>query len=94
MTSRAADNRLVWDLLAPRLDIRVRQSDVHYGLLYGTPELRAAIAGLLAPVWPGFGPEDLVVVSGATAAPDVVASTLCDLGEATGVARLAGVLAS
>ncbi len=77
-----ADNRLVWDLLAPRLDIRVRQSDVHYGLLYGTPELRAAIAGLLAPVWPGFGPEDLVVVSGATAALDVVASTLCDPGEA------------
>ncbi|MFL6123899.1 aminotransferase class I/II-fold pyridoxal phosphate-dependent enzyme [Actinophytocola sp.] len=77
-----ADNRLVWDLLAPRLGIPARRSDVHYGLLYGTPELRAALAGLLAPVWPGVGAEDLVVVSGATAALDILASALCDPGEA------------
>jgi aspartate/methionine/tyrosine aminotransferase len=77
-----ADNRLVWDLLAPRLMIPARQSDVHYGPLYGTPELRAAIAGLLAPVWPGVDAEDLVVVSGATAALDALATTLCDPGEA------------
>lgn len=77
-----ADNRLVWDLLAPRLRFSPRQPDVHYGQLYGTPELRTAIATLLAPVWPGVDPEDLVVVSGATAALDILASTLCDPGEA------------
>jgi aspartate/methionine/tyrosine aminotransferase len=77
-----AENRLVWDLLAPRLSTPPRQRDVHYGLLYGTAELRAAIAGLLSPVWPGVDPEDLVVVSGATAALDILASTLCDPGEA------------
>jgi aspartate/methionine/tyrosine aminotransferase len=46
------------------------------------PELRTAISNLLAPVWPEVDPEDLVVVSGATAALDILASTLCDLGEA------------
>jgi aspartate/methionine/tyrosine aminotransferase len=77
-----ADNQLVWDLLAPRLTTPPRESDVHYGQLYGTAELRAAIAALLAPVWPGVEPEDLVVVSGATAALDILASTLCDPGDA------------
>lgn len=77
-----AENRLLWDLLEPRLALRPRPADVHYGLLYGTPELRAAIAALLAPVWPGVDPEDLVVVSGATAALDILATTLCDPGEA------------
>ncbi|TDV41104.1 aminotransferase class I/II-fold pyridoxal phosphate-dependent enzyme [Actinophytocola oryzae] len=76
-----ADNRLVWDLLAPRLSVPPRQADVHYGLLYGTPELRSAVATLLAPVWPGVDAEDLVVVSGATAALDIVATTLCDPGD-------------
>jgi aspartate/methionine/tyrosine aminotransferase len=80
-----AENRLVWDLLAPRLTMPARSADVHYGLLYGTPELRAAIATLLAPVWHGVDPEDLVVVSGATAALDILASTLCDPGEAIAV---------
>jgi 1-aminocyclopropane-1-carboxylate synthase 1/2/6 len=77
-----ADNRLVWDLLAPRLTVPARQFDVHYGLLYGTPELRAAIAALMAPVWPGVGAEDMVVLSGATAALDVLACALCDPDEA------------
>jgi aspartate/methionine/tyrosine aminotransferase len=77
-----ADNRLVWDLLAPRLTMPPRQADVHYGLLYGTPELRTVVARLLAPVWPGVDAEDLVVVSGATAALDILATTLCDPGEA------------
>lgn len=76
-----ADNRLVWDLLAPRLTLPPRRVDVHYGLLYGTPELRTAIATVLAPVWPGVDPEDLVVVSGATAALDILATALCDPGE-------------
>lgn len=77
-----ADNRLVWDLLEPRLLLPPRQQDVHYGLLYGTPELRTAVAALLAPVWPGVDAENLVVVSGATAALDVLATVLCDPGEA------------
>jgi aspartate/methionine/tyrosine aminotransferase len=77
-----ADNRLVWDLLAPRLDLPARERDVHYGLPYGTAELRSSVATLLAPVWPGVDPEDLVVVGGATAALDILASTLCDPGEA------------
>lgn len=77
-----AENQLVWDLLAPRLTLPARESDIHYGPLYGTPELRRAIAELLAPIWRDADPEDLVVVSGATAALDILASTLCDPGEA------------
>lgn len=80
-----AENRLVWDLLAPRLAIAPREPDVHYGPLHGTPELRGAIAALLAPVWCDVDPDDLVVVSGATAALDILASTLCDPGEAIAV---------
>lgn len=77
-----AENRLLWDLVAPRLHHRPSATDVHYGQLYGTAELRTAIAALLAPRWPGVDPADLVVVSGATAALDILASTLCDPGEA------------
>lgn len=77
-----AENRLVWDLLAPRLRLQPREHDIHYGPLYGTSELRTAIAKLLSPVWHAIDPEDLVVVSGATAALDILASTLCDPGEA------------
>jgi 1-aminocyclopropane-1-carboxylate synthase 1/2/6 len=77
-----ADNRLVWDLLKPRLTTTPRASDVHYGPLYGSVGLRTAIAKLLTPQWNRVDPEDLVVVSGATAALDILASTLCDPGEA------------
>jgi aspartate/methionine/tyrosine aminotransferase len=83
-----AENRLVWDLLAPRLRAPrpVTDSDVRYGLLFGTGELREAVAGFLTrtrgvPV----SPDDLLVVAGATAALDIIASVLCDPGEAIAV---------
>lgn len=83
-----AENRLVWDLLAPRLRAArpVGPADTRYAPLYGTPGLRAAVARFLTrtrgvPV----DPEDVLVVSGATAALDIIASVLCDPGEAIAV---------
>ncbi|MGH3171938.1 MAG: aminotransferase class I/II-fold pyridoxal phosphate-dependent enzyme [Trebonia sp.] len=80
-----AENRLLWDLLEPRLTAprRLTAADIRYGPLYGTAPARAAVAAFLArargvPVEPG----DLVIVSGATAALDIAATALCDAGEA------------
>ena len=79
-----AENRLVWDLLEPRVagTRPLSAADARYAPLHGTPELRAAVAALLSrgcrtPV----RADDLVVVSGATAALDLAASALCDPGE-------------
>ncbi|PRX98539.1 aminotransferase class I/II-fold pyridoxal phosphate-dependent enzyme [Allonocardiopsis opalescens] len=80
-----AENRLVWDLLEPRVAAarRVRPEDVRYAPLYGTAALREAAAPLLAATWRSpVDPENLVVVSGATAALDIIASVLCDPGDA------------
>ncbi|HEV8562740.1 MAG TPA: aminotransferase class I/II-fold pyridoxal phosphate-dependent enzyme [Actinophytocola sp.] len=77
-----AESRLTWDLLAPRLTHALSSSDVHYGPLHGTDGLRTAIAALLAGTWRRpVDPDDLVVVSGATAALDIAATALCDPGE-------------
>ncbi|MBO3749174.1 aminotransferase class I/II-fold pyridoxal phosphate-dependent enzyme [Streptosporangiaceae bacterium NEAU-GS5] len=75
-----AENRLVWDLLAPRLAAcpPLTGDAARYGPLYGTPEFRRRVAAFLGP---HVDPGDLVVVSGATAALDVVATALCDPGE-------------
>jgi aspartate/methionine/tyrosine aminotransferase len=80
-----AENRLVWDLLAPRLTARraLTAQDTYYAPLHGTPALREVVAGFLSGVCrTAMDPEHLVVVSGATAALDLLASTLCDPGEA------------
>ncbi|GII65278.1 aminotransferase [Sphaerisporangium krabiense] len=80
-----AENRLVWDLLAPRLAEAgpPREPDCQYAPLHGAPELRAATAALLSRRWnTAIDPADLVVVSGATAALDILATVLCDPGEA------------
>jgi aspartate/methionine/tyrosine aminotransferase len=79
-----AENRLVWDLLEPRLARRPAPAaaDAHYAPLYGTPALREVLAGFLAGICrTAVDAEDLVVVSGATAALDILAATLCDPGE-------------
>jgi 1-aminocyclopropane-1-carboxylate synthase 1/2/6 len=80
-----AENRLLWDLLEPLLTAprRLSAADVRYGLLYGTVAARESVAALLArtqglPV----SPDDLIIVSGATAALDIAATALCDPGEA------------
>ncbi|MDI1465899.1 aminotransferase class I/II-fold pyridoxal phosphate-dependent enzyme [Catellatospora sp. KI3] len=80
-----AENRLLWDLLAPRLRAArpVEAADTRYAPLHGTARLRENVARFLAatrgvPV----DPEDLVIVSGATGALDVIATALCDPGEA------------
>lgn len=80
-----AENRLVWDLLADRLRgaREVMPIDVRYGPLHGSDGLRAATAGLLSRTWRvEVDPENLIVVAGATAALDVIASVLCDPGDA------------
>jgi aspartate/methionine/tyrosine aminotransferase len=80
-----AENRLMWDMLAPRLRAprRVTAEDTRYAPLHGTAALRAAIAGFLSRCWHSeVNPEHLVVVSGATAALDIIASVLCEPGQA------------
>lgn len=80
-----AENRLLGDLLT-RLAAELppfTEPDTRYAPLHGTPVLRERIAELLtgsyrAPV----DPDHLVLVSGASAALDVIASALCDPGDA------------
>ena len=83
-----AENRLMWDMLAPRLRAPrpLTEADVRYGPLFGTTALRTAVAGFLArrlavPV----SADDLLILAGATAALDAIASILCDPGEAIAV---------
>ncbi|MCU7726630.1 aminotransferase class I/II-fold pyridoxal phosphate-dependent enzyme [Actinoplanes sp. KI2] len=82
-----AENRLVWDMLGPRLCAAraVTAADVRYAPLHGTVALRSQVARFLARGGAPIDPEDLVVVSGATAALDIIASVLCDPGEALAV---------
>jgi aspartate/methionine/tyrosine aminotransferase len=83
-----AENRLVWDLLGPRLRAPrpVSERDLRYALLFGTADLREALATFLGRTsGVTVSPDDLLVVSGATAALDIVASVLCDPGEAIAV---------
>lgn len=83
-----AENYLLWDLLGPKLRSPrpVREADTHYQPLYGTAELRAAIARLLtrtrglAPA-AAVDPDDLVLTGGASAALDILAYSLCEPGE-------------
>jgi aspartate/methionine/tyrosine aminotransferase len=77
-----AENRLLDDLLEPLLTGAKRTSPAHYGPPHGSPELRAAVAGLLGRTWHApVDPEDLVVVAGATAALDIAATVVCDPGD-------------
>jgi 1-aminocyclopropane-1-carboxylate synthase len=79
-----AENRLVWDLLEDRLSSAgpPREQDARYAPLYGTVALREAVAAHLTRVCgTPVDAEDLVVVSGATGALDVVTSALCDPGD-------------
>lgn len=79
-----AENRLLWDLLEPRLagPRPVRPADTRYALPHGVAGFRQAVASFLSRsrVVP-IDAEDLIVVSGATAALDILACALCDPGE-------------
>jgi aspartate/methionine/tyrosine aminotransferase len=80
-----AENRLVWDLLAPRLRAAraVEPADSRYAPLHGTRRLRDTVAGFLSTSrGVAVDPDDLLIVSGATTALDVIATALCDPGEA------------
>jgi aspartate/methionine/tyrosine aminotransferase len=80
-----AENRLVWDLLEPRLNAtrEACQEDVRYGPLHGCAALRDATADLLTGTWrTRVDADQLVVVSGASAALDIVTSVVCDPGDA------------
>jgi 1-aminocyclopropane-1-carboxylate synthase 1/2/6 len=80
-----AENCLLWDLLQPRLTAprRLTAADIRYGPLYGTAVLRVAIAAFLTRTQGlPIAADDLVVVSGATAALDIAATALCDPGDA------------
>ncbi|MFJ5305303.1 aminotransferase class I/II-fold pyridoxal phosphate-dependent enzyme [Streptomyces sp. NPDC088350] len=78
-----AENRLVQDLHTGPPPRPLTARDTRYAPLYGTPDLRAHIARHLTDLGDRpVDPEDLVVVAGATAALDVVATALCDPGEA------------
>jgi aspartate/methionine/tyrosine aminotransferase len=83
-----AENLLDWDLLAPALQAArpVGASNIRYAPLFGTAALREQVARFVSrtrgvPV----DPADLLVVAGATAALDMVASLVCDPGEVIAV---------
>ncbi|MFE0460979.1 aminotransferase class I/II-fold pyridoxal phosphate-dependent enzyme [Kitasatospora sp. NPDC058965] len=80
-----AENRLLGDLLtawAAELP-PVTEQETRYAPLHGTALLRERIAALLTGTYGApVDPEHLVLVSGASAALDVIASVLCDPGEA------------
>ncbi|MFJ8081732.1 aminotransferase class I/II-fold pyridoxal phosphate-dependent enzyme [Streptomyces sp. NPDC096205] len=71
-----AENRLLADLHTGQRPPPLGEATTRYAPLYGTAELRERVAGHL-----GVDAEDLVVVAGATAALDVIASVLCDPGD-------------
>jgi aspartate/methionine/tyrosine aminotransferase len=80
-----AENRLVWDLLEPRLSARrpPAAQDLRYAPLHGIPRLREAVAEHLSRLChTTISADEVVVVSGATAALDIAASVLCNPGEA------------
>ncbi|MFJ9244464.1 aminotransferase class I/II-fold pyridoxal phosphate-dependent enzyme [Streptomyces sp. NPDC101776] len=78
-----AENRLVQDLHGELPPPPLTARETRYAPLYGTPELREHIARHLSSTGGrAVDPEDLVAVAGATAALDVVATALCDPGEA------------
>ncbi len=80
-----AENRLVWDLLAPILTgpRPVTAEDTRYAPLYGAAATREAIAGYLNRYGgPSVDPDDIIVVSGASAALDIISYILCDPGDA------------
>lgn len=78
-----AENRLLWDLLEPKLTAprKMTAADTRYAPLHGTAEFREAIGAFLARTHGEIDPEDLIVVAGASAALDIAASALCDPGE-------------
>ncbi|MGP4111046.1 aminotransferase class I/II-fold pyridoxal phosphate-dependent enzyme [Streptomyces sp. 4N509B] len=81
-----AENRLLWDAVGERLRrlaAGLTEEAVRYAPLHGTSVLRERVAALLSDACRApLAAEELVVVSGATAALDVVATALCDPGEA------------
>jgi 1-aminocyclopropane-1-carboxylate synthase 1/2/6 len=80
-----AENRLVWDLLAPKLTGArpLTARDTRYAPLYGSARLRGELASFLGrTMGVPIDSENIVVVAGATAALDIIATTLCDPGEA------------
>ena len=79
-----AENHLVWDLLEPvvRTPRPLVASDVNYHHLYGMIALRTAVADFLGRVHgASVSADDLVMVSGASAALDILAYALCEPGD-------------
>src|SRR5260370_16926169 len=66
-----AENRLLWDLLEPRLTTprRLTAADIRYGLLYGTASAPEAVPPFLTRTRAlPLPPADLVIFTGPTAA--------------------------
>jgi aspartate/methionine/tyrosine aminotransferase len=80
-----AENRLVWDLLEPKLNEmnRSHEGDCHYGPTYGHPVLHQALANFIDR---SFGvkldPQGFVIGNGATAIIYMLGFTLCNEGDA------------
>jgi aspartate/methionine/tyrosine aminotransferase len=72
-----AENRLLADLHSAHGTPPLTEATTRYAPLYGTAELRERVARHLR-----ADAGDLVVVAGATAALDVIATVLCDPGDA------------
>lgn len=80
-----AEHHLLWDLVGPRLALTppLRASDAHYGMLFGTPALRGALAEHLSPLaGRPLDPERIVVGAGTSAILNHLAHALLEPGEA------------
>ncbi|WP_112244173.1 aminotransferase class I/II-fold pyridoxal phosphate-dependent enzyme [Kribbella monticola] len=79
-----AENRLVFDLLEPKLTAprRLTAEDTQYQELAGSPSLRAEVAHFLTGLQGAeVKPDDLVVLGGAGAVLEILAFALCDPGD-------------
>jgi aspartate/methionine/tyrosine aminotransferase len=79
-----AENRLVFDLLEPKLTAprRVTAEDTQYQDLAGSPTLRLELARFLTSLQGAeVDPGDLVVLAGVAPALEILAYALCDPGD-------------
>lgn len=81
-----AENRLVWDLLRPKLQAAraVPHSALCYDAMVGSLEFREKLAAFLGEAFLGrrFAPEQLAVLSGAGSVLELLFYGLCDAGDA------------
>ncbi len=80
-----AENHLLWDLLAPKINEAQCQIEkvIHYDLLFGSVSFRTAVAKFLERHSANVqvDPDSLIVASGSSAAIELLIYSLCEPGD-------------